>query len=206
MGEKERRDQQRLQQQVEQTQQKIDTAQQQIERAQQQQQRSQQKLQEIKSQSGPVTIAGYEPADLIQAPVKPPQPVNRPVSNHTVDEQTQQRLEQRSRQAEEAVKQTKKQLEAADKQVSRARQAAQKTQTQYAEITRKITAIVQGLAGNQQDSSEPQTYKPFTILGAVFLVLAVVILIFARTSLWVLVALAAVVQLGMGFMLRTRSQ
>jgi predicted RND superfamily exporter protein len=124
----------------------------------------------------------------------------------TVDEQTQQRLEQRSRQAEEAVKQTKKQLEAADKQVSRARQAAQKTQTQYAEITRKITAIVQGLAGNQQDSSEPQTYKPFTILGAVFLVLAVVILIFARTSLWVLVALAAVVQLGMGFMLRTRSQ
>lgn len=199
--------QQELEQKSAAAKQRVSQAKQEIQQANQQQQEANSKLKELQKQNDtPLTIAGYKPADLAQALAKPPEPAPPPLNLPSpISEEMQQQIHEEAKKTEQQVKQTQQQIKQADQQIEIAQQYAQKTVKRQAGILQKIAGIIQELA-SPQSQSDQQPYKIFLILGIGLLVLAVVMLPLASPLIGILIAVSAIVQIGMGTILKRMSQ
>lgn len=192
------------------SQQKLEQAQQEIQQGQKQQQETEQKLQELKklSDGSSKTIAGYKPSDIFQAFVKPPRPsLNSGSSTSSMDKEVQQQLEMQSKEMKQELSQTQKRVQQANKQIGQAQKQAEKTNKKQGNMLQNIIKLIDSLQGKaEQTSKMAKAYLPFMVLGLLFLLIAILTLLFAKSNLWVLIAMAALVQLGLSGMLKKRSQ
>lgn len=197
--------QEELKSDIGQAQQQLGQAEQQIQEAQSKQQAAKQQVSQAEQNNG-LTIAGYKPADLAQALVKPPEPASPP-SGPRLDPVTQQQIKSDSEQVQRQVQQTQQQIKEADKQVSKAQQSAEEAEKSHESIIEKITSLIQELtSGQSSDPMSPKPYSAFMILGAVCLILALLILMVADGFIWILLAVVAAVELGIGVLIKKQSQ
>ena len=190
---------------TDQAQQQVGQAEQQIKEAEAKQQQAQQQLSQAEQNNG-FTVAGYKPADLAQALVKPPEPAAQS-SSPQLDPSTQQRIKSGNQQIQKQVEQTQKQIKKADKQISKSQQGAEKAEKGHESIIEKITGLIQQLtSGQTSDPMSPKPYSAFMILGAVCLVLAVLTLIAVNSPIWILIAVVAAVELGVGVLIKKQGQ
>jgi DNA repair exonuclease SbcCD ATPase subunit len=192
----------KLHKQVKDAKQGIDQAQQRIHAAEQQHQESRQQLEKLQADSGSLNIAGYKPTDLAKALVEPPQPSTES-EKPKIDKQTQKQIQQELKQTEEQVNDTRKQLEQAHKQVDQVEQVAKQAKQRHAGIIDRLTQLLNGLSGESGRTSH-KPYMAFLILGGSLLVIAFITLLFASPYIWVILALAALVQISMGTLIKNR--
>jgi len=197
--------QEQLQKQVEQAKQKMEIAQKELQEAQAKQQDSKKQLES--QNGGATTVAGYKPADLLRVLSKPPQPDYQPPPS-PVDKQTQEQNKQIVQDAEKQLKESHKQITEASQQIEQAHKSTQKTQKEEGSILQKITALIKGPSEKDENQSEPKklSYKAFMILGGVILLLALVTFIFTKSLLAIVIAFAAIIQLGMSQVLKDKMQ
>lgn len=199
--------QEELKQRVQSAKQKVSQAQTEIEQAQKQQQEGKNKLKELQQNSS-TSIAGYKPLDLVQALGKPPQPdYSQEMSSPSLDKETQKEIQNEIKSTEQQVKETQKQVSEANKQIEKADKQAKQSLQQHVSILDKVTSLIQKLTGDEEDSqsSEQPPHKAFLIMGIGLLALALITIPFASPFIWMLIAIAAFVQIGMGTMLKRKS-
>lgn len=198
----------KLKEQVEHAQKQVEKAKKQIQEAQSKQQETQKKLQENSSSSTDFfSIAGYKPGEIAQAFTKPPQQVSS-VSppSPVLDKKTEQQIKEQSQKIQQQVKATKAQIKQADKQIATAQKNAQHTEKKQTSMINKIAQTIKKMTDGEPDGRpDTKPHSAFMILGSVFMVMALLTLVIAKSFVWLLIAVVAIVQLGMGTILKRQN-
>lgn len=193
-----------LAEKAEQAQKQAAQAKQEIEQATEKQKEVQKTLKQAAAESGP-SVAGYKPFDFIKALNSPPRPDPSISSEPEIDKTAQKELSKELKQTKQEIKQAKDTVTAANKQVSKAQQVAEKAKKGHESILQKISQVLDS-AADQATAADSQSYKAFLIIGAACLAVAVISVPFTSSFIWIVFLLVALVQLGMGTMLKKKSQ